>query len=154
MVRGDAPDPRLTRGRPGPTRESIAMDIRTHIGIDARLCGTPTSLEPGAATVEFVATPDMAADGHGLVHGGFVFGLADHAAMLAVNEPTVVLGGAEAVRFKAPVAVGDTVVASARVTASSGRKHTIDAQALVGDEVVFTATFTAFVLDEHVLSKR
>jgi len=37
----------------------------------------------------------MAADARGLVHGGFTFGLADYAAMLAVNEPTVVLASAQ-----------------------------------------------------------
>jgi acyl-coenzyme A thioesterase PaaI-like protein len=44
----------------------------------------------------------MAADQRGLVHGGFTFGLADYAAMVAVNDPNVVLGAAE-VRFLAPV---------------------------------------------------
>lgn len=32
----------------------------------------------------------MAADEYRLVHGGFIFGLADYAVMLAINEPTVV----------------------------------------------------------------
>jgi acyl-coenzyme A thioesterase PaaI-like protein len=48
----------------------------------------------------------MVVDAHGLVHGGFVFGLADYAAMLAVNDPNVVLGAAEA-RFLKPVRRGD-----------------------------------------------
>jgi acyl-coenzyme A thioesterase PaaI-like protein len=48
----------------------------------------------------------MAVDDRGLVHGGFVFGLADHAAMLAVNDPNVVLGAAST-RFLKPVRVGE-----------------------------------------------
>ena len=47
----------------------------------------------------------MAADGRGLVHGGFTFGLADFAAMCAVNDPNVVLGAATC-KFLAPVQVG------------------------------------------------
>jgi acyl-coenzyme A thioesterase PaaI-like protein len=92
----------------------------------------------------------MAADARGLIHGGFVFGLADYAAMCAVNDPNVVLGAAET-RFVAPVAVGDRVVARARRSAVSGRKHIIDVVCAVGDTEVMTGTFTCFVLDRHVL---
>ena len=96
------------------------MDIATHIGIDHGLCGVPVSLGVGSATVQLSTSPAMAADAHGLVHGGFVFGLADHAAMLAVNDPHVVLGAAET-RFTAPVRVGEVVVAEARRTAQDRR---------------------------------
>jgi acyl-coenzyme A thioesterase PaaI-like protein len=92
----------------------------------------------------------MAVDDRGLVHGGFVFGLADHAAMLAVNDPNVVLGGAE-VRFTVPVAVGEEVVATATRTAVKGRWHVVEVRAAVGAREVFTGTFTTFVLDGHVL---
>lgn len=129
------------------------MDVRTHLGIDHALCGEPTALADGSATARFVTTPEMGADDHGLVHGGFVFGLADHAAMLAVNDPNVVLGSAD-VRFTAPVAVGDEVVARATRQAVEGRKHTIDVVASVGDRKVLQGTFVAFVLEDHVLEGR
>ena len=60
-------------------------------------------------------TNAMAADDIGLVHGGFIFGMADYAAMLAVNDPNVVLGAAD-VKFLKPVSVQETVVAEARVS--------------------------------------
>ncbi len=126
------------------------MEPDTHLGIDQRLCGEPVSLAPGAATVRFTATPEMVADARGLVHGGFVFGLADHAAMLAVNHPYVVLGSAET-RFLAPVKVGDEVIASARRVEEKGRKHVLEVEARVGETRVLTGTLTAFVLDGHVL---
>ena len=91
------------------------MDVNTHQRIDPGLCGRPETLEPGLARVAFTALPAMAADDRGLVHGGFVFGLADYAAMLAVNDPNVVLGAAE-IRFTAPVVVGETLLAEARLT--------------------------------------
>lgn len=47
------------------------------------------------------------------------FGLADYAAMLAVNEPTVVLGKAE-VRFLKPVKVGERLLARTRILENSG----------------------------------
>jgi acyl-coenzyme A thioesterase PaaI-like protein len=126
------------------------MQPATHLGLHPGLCGTPVALAEGEGAVRFTTTPDMAADDRGLVHGGFLFGLADHAAMLAVNHPFVVLGAAET-RFLAPVRVGEVVEATARRTAQSGRKHVLDVQATVGGRTVFSGTFTAFVLDHHVL---
>ena len=126
------------------------MDARTHLGLDRRLVGTPVSIEEGTATVRFEATPEMAADARGLVHGGFVFGLADHAAMLAVNDPFVVLGRAD-VRFTAPVRVGAAVVATATVTEAKGKKRVVSVRAEADGVEVLSGSMTAFVLDAHVL---
>jgi acyl-coenzyme A thioesterase PaaI-like protein len=122
----------------------------THPKIDRALCGEPVALAPGKATTRFVATEAMNTDDRGLVHGGFVFGLTDHAAMLAVNDPHVVLGSAD-VRFVAPVKVGDEVVASAEVTEEKGKKRVLTVSAKVGDTEVLTGTMVAFVLERHVL---
>lgn len=122
----------------------------THLSIARHLCGEPLTLSAGHASARFVATDEMKVDRHGLVHGGFVFGLADYAAMLAVNDPNVVLGAAD-VRFTAPVKVGEAVVATATVTESKGKKRVIAVEAHVGDREVLAGTMTAFVLDAHVL---
>ncbi|MBX3246385.1 MAG: thioesterase family protein [Myxococcales bacterium] len=127
-------------------------DVRTHLGISHRLCGAPGQLSAGEATASFVASAEMAADDRGLVHGGFVFGLADHAAMLAVNDPLVVLGSSE-VRFVAPVRVGDEVVAHAAVVEAKGKKRVLSVSARVGDREVLAGSMTAFVLDRHVLDE-
>ncbi len=127
------------------------MDIRTHLDIDRQLCGTPQALGPDTATVSLTTTPQMGADEHGLVHGGFVFGLADHAAMLAVNEPTVVLGAAQ-LRFVAPVRVGQQAVAVARVTERKGTKYTVDVDVTADQTAVLTGQLTCFVLPHHVLA--
>lgn len=126
------------------------MDIQTHRDIDYALCGRPVVVEDGCCQVEMTTTPQMAVDASGLVHGGFIFGLADHAAMVAVNHPNVVLGAAD-VRFLKPVRAGETVVAQARVEAKEGRKHSAVVQVDRGDEAVFKGTFACFVLDRHVL---
>jgi acyl-coenzyme A thioesterase PaaI-like protein len=126
------------------------MQLRTHLAIDPDWVGQISALEPNRASATLRTRPEMAADPQGLVHGGFVFGLADFAAMAAVNDPNVVLGASE-VRFVAPVRVGETVTAEAHVTAGSGRKRTVEVSARVGERVVLTGTLTAFVLDAHVL---
>lgn len=129
------------------------MEPATHPSIDRGLCGTPEALAPGRAEVALETRADMAVDPEGLVHGGFVFGLADHAAMLAVNDPFVVLGAAD-VRFERPVRVGERLVATARVSdpPGPGRKRLVEAEVRRGDDVVLRGRFTCLVLDRHVLA--
>lgn len=128
------------------------MSPNTHLRIDPSLCGAPVELGEGRATVALDTLPSMAADDRGLVHGGFVFGAADYAAMLAVNDPFVVLGAAET-RFLAPVRVGERVMATATRTAHDGKKHTVEVVCAVGDKAVMKGTFTTFVLPGHVLDR-
>ncbi len=127
-------------------------ESRTHLAIDEALVGTPVAIEDGLAVVELEAIGQMAADHRGLVHGGFVFGLADYAAMLAVNDPFVVLGAAQTT-FTKPVRVGDVVRATARVGEASGKKRSVAVTVARGDEIVMEGTFACFVLDAHVLDK-
>jgi len=136
-----------TRAREDP----LLPTPQTHLAIDRRLCGEPVEIAPGEATVAWTATPDSAADAAGLVHGGFVFGVADYAAMLAVGLPTVVLGSAE-VRFTRPVAVGERLLARARVEEEAGRKRMVAVEVLREETVVFTGRFTCLVPDRHVLA--
>jgi len=126
------------------------MESSTHLAIDANLVGVIVELGDGRAECALECGNAMRADDRGLVHGGFVFGLADYAAMCAVNDPNVVLGSAET-RFVAPVKTGDRVVAKASRTATKGRKHSVEVVCSVGDTEVMTGTFTCFVLDQHVL---
>jgi uncharacterized protein (TIGR00369 family) len=128
------------------------MQIATHQKIDQRLCGRPVQVEQGYSRVQLTATPDMTADTTGLVHGGFIFGLADYAAMIAVNHPNVVLGAAD-VKFLKPVSVEEAVVAEARVEEVQGKKQWVAVSVTKAGEVVFQGMFTCFVLDRHVLDK-
>jgi acyl-coenzyme A thioesterase PaaI-like protein len=129
------------------------MDQRTHDKIAPHLCGRPVELAAGRARVVLETTGEMAADGRGLVHGGFTFGLADHAAMLAVNEPTVVLASAE-VKFLGPVVVGDRMEAEATVERSEGRKRWIKAVVRREGKPVLEAELLAVVPDRHILDAR
>jgi acyl-coenzyme A thioesterase PaaI-like protein len=54
------------------------MDILTHKEIDKELCGKVLSVEHNFSRVKLKTTARMAADVTGLVHGGFIFGLADY----------------------------------------------------------------------------
>lgn len=127
------------------------MRRETHQRLDPRLTGTPVELGEGFAVIDLEASGEMVADDSGLVHGGFVFGLADHAAMLAINHPNVVLAGAD-VRFLAPVVVGDALRATARVAETEGRKTIVEVAVTASDRVVFTGRFTCATPERHVLS--
>ena len=124
----------------------------THLAIEPRLCGEPRELREGYCRVELTATAEMRADERGLVHGGFVFGLADYAAMLAVNEPMVVLGSAQ-VRFIKPVVTGETLVAEATVVERAGRKQIVAVDVERAGDLVFRGEFVCFIPDEHILDK-
>lgn len=127
------------------------MQQNTHLNINASLCGKVTTLEKGYAEVLLHTTQQMSADAEGLVHGGFVFGAADYAAMSAVNDPFVVLGASFS-KFLAPVKVGDVVLCKAVIVSDKGKKKVVEVEAFISDKIVFTGEFTTFVLDKHVLA--
>ncbi|PLX42863.1 MAG: thioesterase [Deltaproteobacteria bacterium] len=122
----------------------------THLEIDPELVGEVALLETEHAVVTLTGTEKMAADERGLLHGGFTFGLADYAAMVAVNDPNVVLGGAE-LKFLRPVKVGDVMRAEALVTQTEGKKRIIKVVVTVKGVTVLSGELTAFVLPKHVL---
>ncbi len=124
--------------------------INTHEKISYELCGCPESLEEGKSSVVLLLKEEMAADETGLVHGGFIFGLADYAAMIAVNHPNVVLGSSE-VKFLKPVKVGESVKAVAEADRTEGKKRIVNVLVSRDGEKVFEGSFTCFVLDKHVL---
>ena len=128
----------------------MSIDQRTHEKISAALCGRPVELGAGRARVVLDASAEMAADARGLVHGGFTFGLADYAAMLAVNEPTVVLANATA-KFLAPVVVGDRLEAEATVEQTDGKKRSVKVTVRRAGAAVMEGELLAIVPDGHIL---
>lgn len=129
------------------------MTINTHHAINQELCGHPLHVEEGNSQIELITTRQMAADDSGLVHGGFIFGLADYAAMLAVNHPNVVLGAAET-KFLKPVRVGEVVKAHAKIKSISGKKQMVSVRVDRLHEQVFEGEFTCFILDRHILAPK
>ena len=126
------------------------MQPNTHLNIETSLCGKVIKLQEGYAEVLLHTTHQMVVDKEGLVHGGFIFGAADYAAMSAVNDPYVVLGSSSS-KFIAPVKVGDVVLCKATVASEKGKKKVLEVQAFVSEKLVFEGSFTTFVLANHVL---
>ena len=127
------------------------MNIKTHKKINSKLCGNVKSLKNNYSLIELQTTLEMVADEHGLIHGGFIFSAADYAAMLAVNDPHVVLGSSES-KFLKPVKLHDTVLLEAKVIESYNKKRIITVEAKVSEKLVLVSTLTCFVLDKHIFS--
>jgi uncharacterized protein (TIGR00369 family) len=129
------------------------MNIKTHSLAKSRLLGKPILIkDDDEALVELETTEEMVVDELGLIHGGFSFGLADYASMLAVNHPFVVLGASE-VRFLAPVKIGEVMMARAKVVLREGKRREVETEIVVDGKKVFEGRMTCFVLDRHILSR-
>lgn len=124
----------------------------THLLTSKKLVGDVVSIKNDTATVSLKITKEMVVDQYNLAHGSFVFGLADYAAMVAINEPTVVLGKAE-VKYLKPVVLDDVLTAEARITNKTNGKK-IEVTVIVSNSennVVFEGNFICFVLEKHIL---
>lgn len=124
--------------------------LNTHTKINRELCGNLEKLENGYVELSLITTREMVADDLGLVHGGFVFGAADFAAMAAVNEKNVVLV-ASSCQFLSPVKFGDVVHFSAKLRHREGKKRNVHVEAFVLDIKVFEGEFKTVVTDNHIL---
>ncbi|MES9618533.1 hydroxyphenylacetyl-CoA thioesterase PaaI [Streptomyces tuirus] len=90
----------------------------------------------GTATLRMTVTAAMV-NGHGIVHGGYVFLLADSAFACACNShgPVTVAAGAD-ITFVAPAHEGDELVARAEERTRYGRSGLYDVTVRRGDEVI------------------
>ncbi|MEA1982215.1 MAG: PaaI family thioesterase [Campylobacterota bacterium] len=130
--------------------ETEEVLIRTHERINLDLCGEVILMERGYVETRLTTTSEMVADSIGLIHGGFIFGAADYAAMLAVNERNVVLVASNS-QFLSPVKFHDEVDFKARVRHQEGRKRNVYVEGFVLDIKVFEGEFKTVITDRHVL---
>ena len=126
------------------------IPLETHNLINRYLCGEIKKHTKGYVEIELQTENEMVVDDHGLIHGGFVFGAADFAAMAAVNEKNVVLVQSEC-QFLSPVKLGDVVIVKAQVRHQEGRKRNVFVRAFVHDIKVFEGEFMTVITERHVL---
>lgn len=124
--------------------------LSTHERVNPDLCGEVLVLERGYVETRLRTISEMVADDIGLIHGGFIFGAADYAAMLAVNERNVVLVASNC-QFLSPVKFHDEVTFVARVRHKEGRKRNVNVEGYVLDIKVFEGEFKTVVTERHVL---
>ncbi|MDA3945287.1 MAG: PaaI family thioesterase [Helicobacteraceae bacterium] len=131
-----------------PSRELMVQN--THLKINTKLCGEVIKLAKGYAKVQLKTDAKMVADEEGLIHGGFIFGAADFAAMSAVNEANVVLTGSTC-RFIAPSAKGDIIDFEANIVEQEGPKAVVEVVGHCHGRDIFTGSFKTYITKEHIL---
>ena len=89
-------------------------NIKTHKLINNRFSGKIIEVSKNRAKSILHTNIDMVADEMGLIHGGFIFSAADYVAMVAVNDPNVVLGASEC-KFIAPIKKGESIIFEAYI---------------------------------------
>ena len=133
--------------------EDEQVIIKTHERVNQELSGEVIKIEHGYVELRLTTIPEMVADDIGLIHGGFIFSAADYAAMLAVNEPNVVLVASDC-QFLSPVKFHDEVNIVARVRHKEGRKRNVHVTAHVLNIKVFEGEFKTVITEKHVLKLR
>ena len=128
---------------------------KTHLSVSGDVVGKAERIETGKRSrVSLAVNANMRVDEKGLAHGGFAFGLADYAAMVAVNDPYVVLLSSQ-VRFLKPVIGGERLVAQAEVKETDGKKRKVWCEVFNQDrQKVFEGEFLCLVLNQHLLEKK
>lgn len=92
--------------------------------------------EPGCAVVEMIIREDML-NGFDVVHGGFIFALADTAFAIACNESDdVTLAAGAEISFLRPAHLGQVLRATAERRTRSGRTGIYDVEVTDDDAAV------------------
>jgi acyl-CoA thioesterase len=135
------------------TREEVLLTVKGKLSPDdiARACAAAMwneddaskglgmeiiEIKPGRATLTMTVQPHMV-NGQRIVHGGFIFTLADSAFAFACNthnERAVAAQGS--ITFIRPGALGDRLVATAREISRSGRSGVYDVRVTANDIVI------------------
>jgi acyl-CoA thioesterase len=93
-------------------------------------------IKAGAATLAMTVKPHMV-NGHGIVHGGFIFLLADSAFAFACNSHNERAVAAQCnISFIRPGRLGDRLVAAAREISRTGRSGIYDVRVTVGEAAI------------------
>ena len=133
--------------------DEIKEDLKTHSKVRSNLCGTILKLDAGYAKTTLQTTKDMILDDLGLIHSGFIFGAADYAAAVAVNEPNLVIIGSRS-KFLAPAKIEDLIEFEAKAKFEDSRKREIKVSGFINEVKVYEGIFQAVVLEQHIFKTK
>jgi acyl-coenzyme A thioesterase PaaI-like protein len=128
-------------------------DLKTHDKIRTNLCGTIIKLDKGYSKTTLLTTKEMILDDLGLIHSGFIFGAADYAAAVAVNEENVIIIGSRS-KFLAPAKIDDLIEFEATAKFEDSRKREIKVSAYINEIKVYDGLFQAVVLEQHIFKTK
>jgi acyl-CoA thioesterase len=133
--------------------EDFREYVHTHQRLAPSAVGKIRDIKEGYARTEFKLHKDMAVDEHDLAFTGYIFNAANYAAMIAVNEPNVIISSAKTM-FLLPIKVGEVLTFEAISKHRESKKKMIRVTATQQGVKVFEGEFATLVYDSHVLDVR
>ncbi|NOX15628.1 MAG: PaaI family thioesterase [Epsilonproteobacteria bacterium] len=128
-------------------------DLLTHTKVRSSLIGNIISLEHSKSKTTLQTTEEMTVDKLGLIHNGFIFGAAEYAAAIAVNEENLVIISSK-VKFLAPAKDGDLIEFIAMAKFEDSRKREIKVIGEINEIKIFEGIFQAVLLENHILKTK
>lgn len=121
---------------------SIARDL------NFKLSGELVGLARNLSKVVFTPTSDMCVDSR-LIHSGFVFGAAAHAALTALNKKNSLIIGAD-IKFLAPIELGHEIIFQAEALQDDTKKCEVKVEGFLLDIKIFYGIFFVAVFDKKI----
>ncbi|RDU71980.1 thioesterase [Helicobacter aurati] len=121
---------------------SIAKDL------NFKFSGELVGLANNLSKVVFTPIPEMCVDSR-LIHSGFVFSSAAHAALTALNKKNSLIIGAD-VKFLAPIELGHEVIFKAEALQDDTKKCEIKVEGFLLDIKIFYGIFYVAVFDKKI----
>ncbi len=128
-------------------------DLKTHKKVRSTLSGNIIHMEKGHAKTTLQTTKEMSVDDLGLIHSGFIFGAAEYAAVVSINEENLVIIGAKS-KFLAPAKNGDLIEFEAIAKFEDARKREIKVTGSINEIKIFDGIFQAIILEKHILKTK
>lgn len=130
--------------------KSEYIEIKTAPLIDVEKVGDVVTTEKNSAVTMLKTNKSMVVDSFGLVHSGFIYGAANYAALLAINEMNSITVASNT-KFLAPIEDGNQIEFRATVLQSESKKREVKVEGFVLDIKVFDSIFQVAVFDKHIL---
>lgn len=121
---------------------SIARDL------NFKLSGELVGLARNLSKVVFTPTSEMCVDSR-LIHSGFVFSAAAHAALTALNKKNSLIIGAD-IKFLAPIELGHEVIFQAEALQDDTKKCEVKVEGFLLDIKIFYGIFFVAVFDKKI----
>ena len=121
---------------------SIARDI------NFKFSGELVGLANNLSKVIFTPVPEMCVDSR-LIHSGFIFSAASHAALTALNKKNSLIIGAD-IKFLAPIELGHEVIFKAEALQDDTKKCEVKVEGFLLDIKIFYGMFYIAVFDKKI----
>lgn len=112
------------------------------------LCGNILKITQEEVVISFAPSKQMISDESNLIHSGFIFNVANYAAMCLVNQPNALTIKSE-VQFLAPIEFEQEMLFIATINQSNNKKYEIFVKGTLLDIKIFEGIFHISLFDKQ-----